>query len=85
MKFECHEEHIGIMYGSQPCPLCASHDRITVLEGQMNKLRSLIGEHADEGERECIGRYGHDCDKCSTNLVDCWTLMAREVLTETEE
>lgn len=32
MTFDCNKDHIAIIYGSQPCPLCASHARIVKLE-----------------------------------------------------
>lgn len=29
--FECNKDHMKIIYGSQPCPLCASHRAVKIL------------------------------------------------------
>lgn len=42
--YECNGNgaHIAIRYGSQSCPLCASHDRIKEAEDLVKELRDFI-------------------------------------------
>jgi len=42
--FECNKEHVAILYGAQPCPLCRSHKEIKTL----HKLLRVIEEQLDE-------------------------------------
>lgn len=37
MTHECNEGHIAIIYGSQPCPLCACFKKIVALKEQRRK------------------------------------------------
>lgn len=38
----CNKEHVAIIYGSQPCPLCASHEEIKKLEAKVRRLQNSI-------------------------------------------
>ena len=41
--FECANEHIAILYGSEPCPLCASHETIENLKGLLRHIDKELG------------------------------------------
>lgn len=42
-NFECNKMHIAIIYGSKPCPLCASHKEIAALKGLLRDIRDELG------------------------------------------
>jgi hypothetical protein len=50
--FECNNNHIAIIYGSQPCPLCVSHKAIKFLrDGIDEAFEYANGRWAEWGER----------------------------------
>ncbi len=52
MSFECHDGHISILYGSEPCPLCASHRRIEKLEAIIRRgVYASLGDEEDALQR----------------------------------
>ena len=40
--YDCSKGHIWIRYGSQPCPLCSSHQASRELERRLDRLASVI-------------------------------------------
>ena len=45
MTYECNAGHIAIIYGSQPCPLCACHESLAAVKRVRDRVatRDKIG------------------------------------------
>lgn len=54
MTFECNKGHIAIIYGSQPCPLCSSHETIDRLRDLLIKTRPFTDRVKDKELRDEI-------------------------------
>lgn len=48
MTYQCNKDHIAIIYGSQPCPLCASHKAIKFLRDGIEEAFKAAGSRWSE-------------------------------------
>ena len=54
MVYECNKKHIAITYGSQPCPLCASHESIREALNLLEQSGKKMWARDSDWDYQCV-------------------------------